>query len=201
MTRGLFEVGRVCFKGGERRRFAMPIPHRSDFDAAALCGFARRSKDAPQARRLLALAAIYEGATRTEAARIGGVTRQIVRDWVMRFNAHGLEGLIDRKPPGPPSRLTDAHRTALMARIDDGPIPSVHGVVRWRLVDLIEWLWDEFRLRISKQTLSREVRALGYRKLSARPRHHAKSEVEVSAFKKPSPPVWRRSPRRQAASP
>ncbi len=149
----------------------------------------------------MALAAIYEGATRTEAARIGGVTLQIVRDWVVKFNAHGREGLIDRKPPGQPSRLTDAHRTALMARMDDGPIPSVHGVVRWRLIDLIEWLWEEFRVTISKQTLSREVWALGYRKLSARPRHHAKSEAEVSAFKKRSPPAWRRSPRRQAASP
>jgi Winged helix-turn helix len=89
-----------------------------------------------------------------------------------------------------------------MARIDEGPIPSVHGVVRWRLVDLIEWLWEEFRVPISKQTLSREVRALGYRKLSARPRHHARSEVEVSAFKKPSPLVWRQSRRvRPAASP
>jgi transposase len=178
----------------------MPVPLRSDFDAASLRRLARRSKDGPQARRLLALAAIDEGGTRTEAARIGGVTLQIVRDWVVKFNAHGPEGLIDRKPPGQPSRLTDAHRAALMERIDDGPIPSVHGVVRWRLVDLIEWLWDEFRLRISKQTLSREVRALGYRKLSARPRHHAKSEAEVSAFKKSFPPVWRRSPRRQAAS-
>jgi transposase len=170
----------------------MPISLRSDFDAASLRRFARRSKDGPQARRLLALAAIYEGGTRTEAARIGGVTLQIVRDWVLRFNAHGLEGLIDRKPPGQPSRLTDAHRTALMARIDDGPIPSVHGVVRWRLVDLIEWVWDEFRLRISKQTLSREVRALGYRKLSARPRHHAKSKAEVSAFKIYGPAVHRK---------
>ena len=80
-----------------------------------------------------------------------------------------------------------------MARLDEGPIPSVHGVVRWRLVDLIEWLWEEFRVPISKQTLSREVRALGYRKLSARSRHYARSEAEVSAFKKPSPPVWRRS--------
>ena len=174
----------------------MPVPLRRDFDPSALRIFARRSKDGPQARRLLALAAIYDGATRTEAARIGGVTLQIVRDWVMKFNAHGPEGLIDRKPPGQPSRLTDSHRAALMARIDDGPIPAVHGVVRWRLVDLIEWLWEEFRVTISKQTLSREVRALGYRKLSARPRHHAKSEAEVSAFKKPSPPVWRRSPSR-----
>jgi transposase len=178
----------------------MPIPLRSDFDAAAFRAIARKSKDGPQARRLLALAAISEGASRTEAARIGGVTLQIVRDWVVKFNAHGPEGLIDRKPPGQPSRLTEAHRTALMARIDEGPIPSVHGVVRWRLVDLIAWLWEEFRIPISKQTLSREVRALGYRKLSARPRHHAKSEAEVSAFKKPSPPSWRRSPRRQAAS-
>ena len=107
----------------------MPVPLRNDFDAAALRGIARKSKDGPQARRLLALAAIYEGASRTDAARIGGVTRQIVRDWVVKFNAHGPAGLIDRKPPGQPSRLTDAHRTAVMARLDDGPIPAVHGVV------------------------------------------------------------------------
>ncbi len=180
----------------------MPLPLRSDFDGAALRGIARRSKDGPQARRLLALAAIYDGASRTEAARIGAVTRQIVRDWVVKFNAHGPEGLIDRKPSGPPSRLADAHRTALTARIDAGPIPSVHGVVRWRLVDLIAWLWEEFRITISKPTLSREVRALGYRKLSTRPRHHARSEVEVSAFKKSSRPVWTRSRRvRLTASP
>ena len=178
----------------------MPIPLRSDCDGAAVRRIARRAKDGPQARRLLALAAIYDGASRTEAARIGGVTLQIVRDWVMKFNAHGPEGLIDRKPPGPPARLTEAHRAALMARLDDGPIPSVHGVVRWRLVDLIQWLFEEFRVTISKQTLSREVRALGYRKLSARPRHHARNEAQVSAFKKPFPPAWRRSGRRQVAS-
>jgi transposase len=180
----------------------MPVPLRGDFDAAALRQIARKSKDGPQARRLLALAAIYAGASRTEAARIGGVTLQIVRDWVVKFNAHGPEGLLDRKATGRSSRLTDAHRAALTARIDEGPIPSVHGVVRWRLVDLIQWLWEEFRVPISKQTLSREVRALGYRKLSARPRHHEKNEADVSAFKKPSLPVWRRLRRaRPAASP
>ena len=133
------------------------------------------------------------GASRAEAAQIGGVTRQIVRDWVVRFNALGPEGLIDRRPPGLPSKLKDTHRAALMAAIESGPIPAVHGVVRWRLVDLIQWVWDEFRITISKQTLSREIRALGYRKLSARPRHHAKSEAQVTAFKKSFPPVWRRS--------
>ena len=174
----------------------MPVPLRTDFDAAALRVIARQTKDGPQARRLLALAAIYEGATRTEAARIGGVTVQIVRDWVVKFNAHGPEGLVNRKPPGQPSRLTHAHRAALATQLDEGPIPAVHGVVRWRLVDLIAWVWEEFRITISKQTLSRELRAMTYRKLSARPRHHAKNEAAVAAFKKTSRPVWRRSGRR-----
>ena len=173
----------------------MPVPLRTDFDAHALRAIARKTKDGQQARRLLALAAIYDGATRTAAARIGGVTVQIIRDWVVKFNAHGPEGLVNRKPPGQPSKLTDAHRAALQAIIEQGPIPAIHGVVRWRLIDLIQWLWEEFRITISKQTLSRELRAMNYRKLSARPRHHAKNEAAVSAFKKTSPPVWRRSQR------
>ncbi len=179
----------------------MPVPLRTDFDADALRAIARQTKDGPQARRLLALAAIYDGATRTAAARIGGVTGQIVRDWVVKFNAHGPDGLINRKPPGQPSKLTDAHRAALMARVDAGPIPAVHGVVRWRLIDLIQWLWEEFRITIAKQTLSRELRAMNYRKLSARPRHHAKSEAAIAAFKKTFPPVWRslRRPRLAAS--
>src|SRR3954452_9428674 len=131
---------------------------------------------------------------------LAGVTVQIVRDWVVKFNAHGPEGLINRKPPGQPSKLTDAHRAALQAIVEQGPIPAVHGVVRWRLVDLIAWLWEEFRLSLSKQTLSRELRAMNYRKLSARPRHHAKSEAAVAAFKKTSPPAWRKSHKRLMAS-
>ena len=116
----------------------MPIPLRQDFDAAAVLLAAKRSKDGAQSRRLLALAAIYEGCSRTEAAAIGSVTVQIVRDWVVKFNEHGPAGLIDRKPPGQPSRLTDMHRAALMQAIEDGPIPSINGVVRWRLIDLCQ---------------------------------------------------------------
>ena len=73
---------------------------------------------------------------RGDAAKIGGVTRQIVRDWVLKFNAHGPQGLLDRKPPGQPSRRNDAHRAALAAQIESGPIPAIHGVVRWRVIDL-----------------------------------------------------------------
>ena len=181
---------------------AAAVPLRSDFDAAQLRSLAKRSRDPDQTRRLLALAAISEGASRTEAARIGCVTLQIVRDWVLRFNARGPEGLLTGRAPGAPPRLNGQQREALQAMVDQGPIPAIHGVVRWRLVDLIQWLWEEFRLSISKQTLSRELRAMDYRKLSARPRHHAKSEAAVTAFKKSSPRSWTRSRRtRPAASP
>jgi transposase len=177
----------------------MPIPLRADFDAAALRLCAKKTKDGPQARRLLALAAVYEGASRTEAARIGGVTLQIVRDWVVKFNAHGPDGLIDRKAPGQPSRLNDKHRSALAAMIESGPIPAIHGVVRWRVIDLCQWIFEEFRVTVAKQTLSRELRAMGYRKLSARPRHHAQAEGAIEAFKKTSPPAWTRSRKKKAS--
>jgi transposase len=137
----------------------MPVPLRIDFDAAALRGVAKKAKDAAQARRLLTLAAIYDGATRTEAATIGGVTLQIIRDWVVKFNARGPDGLIDRKAPGQPSKLNDAHRTALMKIIEVGPTPAIHGVLRWRLIDLAQWMFEEFRLSVAVQTLSRELRA------------------------------------------
>src|ERR1700733_14716196 len=179
----------------------MPVLLRTDFTAAHMRVAAKRSKDGPQARRLLALAAIYEGASRSEAAKIGGVTLQIVRDWVLKFNAHGPDGLIDRKPPGQAPRLNDMHRAALAAIIESGPIPAAHGVVRWRIVDLCQWVWEEFRVVVAKQTLSRELRAMGYRKLSARPRHHAQAAGAIEDFKKVSPSVWRRSGTKKASSP
>jgi transposase len=78
-----------------------------------LRAWAKKAKDGPQARRLLALAAIYDGATRAEAARIDDVTLQIVRDWALKFNAHGPDGLLNRKSPGQPPRLNDAQRAAI----------------------------------------------------------------------------------------
>ena len=162
----------------------MPIPLLVDYDSVQLRQAARDSTDAGQVRRLLALAAIYDGASRTEAAAIGGVTLQIVRDWVIRFNALGPKGLIDRKAPGKQSLLSDSHRAALAAMVDAGPIPAVHGVVRWRVIDLCQWVWDEFQISVSKQTMGRELRTMGYRKLSARPRHHAQAAGAIEAFKK-----------------
>ncbi len=174
---------------------AAPLGLREDFTASAVRALARRSGDAKQVRRLLALAAVYEGGTRGEAARVGGVGLQTVRDWVLRFNAAGPDGLIDGTAPGGRPLLNDAQRRALARVVESGPIPAAHGVVRWRLIDLAQWVWDVFAISISKQTLSRELRALGYRKLSARPRHHAQDPEAIPAFKKTSQPHWRRSGR------
>ena len=104
------------------------IPLRGDFDAAKLRGLAQRSQDGAQNRRLLALAAIYDGHRRSGAARFAGVGLQIVRDWVLRFNAEGPDGLLDRKAVGPPRKLSEEQRAALAAIVESGPDPAVHGV-------------------------------------------------------------------------
>ena len=112
-----------------------------------------------------------------------------------RFNAKGPEGLIDGKAPGPQTKLNDAQRLALKEIVEAGPIPAVHGVVRWRLIDLVQWLYEEFAISLDETTVGRELKAMGFRKLSARPRHHAQNEFAVEAFKKTSLPSWRRSGR------
>lgn len=174
---------------------------REDFTAAQLRALAKGSGDAAQTRRLLALAAIYDSGSRGEAAKLGGVGLQTVRDWVLAFNAEGPAGLINGKAPGKAPLLDAAKRQALAQAVEAGPIPAAHGVVRWRLIDLAQWVFDQFAISISKQTLSRELRALGFRKLSARPRHHAQDGEAVAAFKKTSSPAWTRSPsaRRRAS--
>lgn len=174
---------------------ARPISLRGDFDGPMLRALALSEKAGTVTRRLLALVTIYDGGTRTDAARLGGVGLQTLRDWVLRFNAKGPDGLIDGKSTGRPCLLDAAQRRALVARVEAGPIPAIHEVVRWRLIDLAQWVFDEYGVSVSKQILSRELRALGYRKLSARPRHHEHDEAAVAAFKKKRQTSWRPSPR------
>lgn len=166
---------------------------RSDYGAQEVRAAARRCKEGAHVRRLLAIATILEGGSRSDAARIGGVTVQIVRDWVVRFNEGGPDALATRKAPGPRTILDDRHRRAIEEAIATGPIPAVHGVVRWRIIDLVQWLWDEFAISISKQALGHELRTMGYRKLSARPRHHGQRSEDIAVFKKTSPRAWRKS--------
>jgi len=174
---------------------AAPIDLRDDFDSASLRRFAKTTRDATQSRRLLALAEVYDGGSRTDAARIGGVGLQIIRDWVLRFNARGPDGLVNLRPPGAPSKLNDDHRRVLAQLVEAGPIPAIHGVVRWRRKDLARWIWEEFAISLDETTVGRELKGLGFAKISARPRHYAQNELAIEAFKKTSPPSLPRSGR------
>ncbi len=180
---------------------ASAIALRNDFDGPALRRLGKATKDAAQTRRLLALAAIYDGGSRTDAARIGDVGLQTVRDWVLRFNARGPAGLIDGKAPGNASKLDDAQRRALADIVERGPIPAIHEVVRWRLADLVQWIWEEFGISLSETTVGREVKALGFGKISARPRHYAQNELAIDDFKKDFRPNWTRSAKRSRPEP
>ncbi len=164
------------------------ITLRDDYSAEEVRALAARAKNGAQARRLLSIAMVYDGMSRTAAAAIGGMDRQTLRDWVHRFNDEGPDGLVNRKAPGQPRKLDEAQRRALAEVVEQGPIPAIHGVVRWRLVDLKQWLWDEFAIELDASTVSRELKALGFVKLSPRPRHQAQNEYVLEDFKKASPP-------------
>src|SRR3954451_4662221 len=111
-----------------------PVSVRTDFSAAELRQFATRTKNASQSRRLLSLAAVLDGMSRTEAARIGGMDRQTLRDWVHRFKRHGPDGLKDSWSKGKPPRLSAEQQAELAHLVETGPDRAVHGVVRWRRV-------------------------------------------------------------------
>ena len=166
---------------------------REDFDSTVLWRLAHKAKDAKQVRRLIALAVIYEGGSRTDAAEIGGVGLQVIRDWIIRFNDAGPDGLIDRKSPGRARKLNEAQRGKLAQIVKEGPIPAIHGVVRWRLKDLASWIHEEFGISMDETTVSRELKILGFRKITARPQHRGQSEAAIEDFKKTSRPNWKQS--------
>lgn len=161
---------------------------RTDLSAADLRAAARRATESDQARRLLALALVMEGASRTEAARAAGMDRQTLRDWVVRFNDEGVDGLRDRPRPGRPAQL-DATQLAELARlVEDGPDIAVHGVVRWRCADLQAQIKQRFDVEVSERHVGRLLKRLKFTRLSVRPRHPQADEAAQEAFKKTSPP-------------
>ena len=168
---------------------------RTDYTAGEVRRFAKRAKDAAQARRLLAIAAVLEGASREEAAKLGGMDRQTLRDWVIRFNEQGPEGLINIASPGAPGKLDHEHKAFLARLVEEGPIPAVHGVVRWRACDLIMQLQEEFGLSVSDDTVYRALKELGFSHVSARPKAYKQDVEAMDAFKKTLPHAWRKSAR------
>lgn len=178
-----------------------PVAVRGDYTSKELRGLAKRSRDADQARRFLSIAAVLDGASRAEAAKIGGMDRQTLRDWVHRFNDQGPDGLINYTAPGPTPKLTRKQKTKLSALVEQGPIPAIHGVVRWRAIDLIQWIYEEFGISVSDSTVYRLLEELGFSHVSARPKAYKQNEEVLDAFKKTSPTKWRRSATKSAPQP
>ena len=174
--------------------YALPI--RSDYTSGALRRLAKRASNVAQARRLLAIAAVLDGASREEAAKAGGMDRQTLRDWVIRFNELGPEGLINRPSPGCPGKLGPKHKAYLARIVDEGPIPAVDGVVRWRACDLIMRLYEEFGISVSDDTVYRALKELGFSHVSARPKAYKQDPEAIEAFKKTFLPVWQKSSNR-----
>jgi len=160
---------------------------RDEFDALGLRRAASRSKDADAARRMLALALVLEGRSRTEAAITCGMDRQTLRDWVHRYNAEGLAGLSDRQSPGPPSRLTAEQQAEVAQWVRQGPDVAVHGVVRWRRIDLAREIQKHFGVILAERSVGDLLQRLGFRRLSVRPQHPGHDPEAATAHKKTSP--------------
>ncbi len=171
------------------------IAVRSDYTSREVRRFAKQSKDVWQARRLLAIAAVLDGASREDAAKIGGMERQTLRDWVIRFNDEGPEGVSNKPSPGAPCKLHAEHKEFLARLIDEEPIQAIHGVVRWRACDLAKQLHAQFGLSVSDATVYRALKELGFAHVSARPKAYRQDRHAIEAFKKNSPGSWQRSAR------
>jgi transposase len=171
---------------GGMEGLAMPsaVRLREDYSAEQLRGLARRSKDVNQSRRLLSLAAVRDGMDRGSAARIGGMDRQTLRDWVHRFNASGPEGLIDNWTDGPKPRLSAEQLAQFATLVEAGPDPQTDGVVRWRRIDLKRVIAEKFGVDFHPRYVGKLLKKLGFSPMSARPRHPAQDERIVEAFKK-----------------
>jgi transposase len=161
---------------------------RTDFSSGELRRLAAATKHAHQSRRLLSLAAVLDGMNRTEAARIGGMDRQTLRDWVLRFNASGPEGLKDSWSKGAPPRLSAKQQAELAELVETGPDRAVHGVVRGRRLDRQRLIAARFGVVYHERTIGKILKSLGFSHISARPRHPAQDGQTVAAFRKTSPP-------------
>jgi transposase len=159
---------------------------RTEQSAPELRSQAARCDDAEQARRLLALAMVLDGASRDDAARMTGMDRQTLRDWVHRYNAEGIEGLRSRKAPGPSPKLTEEQRGELRQLVVDGPDPKVHKVIRWRCVDLRDEVLRRFDVAVDQRTVAKWLRKMEMTRLQPRPFHPKKDAEAQEAFKKTS---------------
>jgi transposase len=174
---------------------------RMDHTAQELRDAAKCTDDAYAARRMLALALVLEGKSRSEAARTCGMDRQILCDWVHRYNAAGLEGLHNRTAPGAKPRLSSEQEREVAELVRNGPDLAKHGVVRWRRIDLAHVIEQRYGVRLAERSVGELLRRLGFRRISVRPRCPKQDGVAQEAHKKTFP-IWSLppSPRMRATS-
>jgi transposase len=165
---------------------AIPITN-FDHTAEELRHLAGKAKDGRIVRRLLAIALLLDGKLRTEAAAQSGMDRQILCDWVHRYNAEGVAGLASRIHPGPVPSLNDQQMAELKALVVAGPDPEKDGVVRWRCVDLREQIIRRFSVTLHERSVGKLLGKLRLTQLQPRPCHPKKDAAAQEAFKKTSP--------------
>ncbi len=159
---------------------------RTDLTSSDLRGASLKAPDAASARRMLALALVLEGFDRKTSAKMCGMDRQTLCDWVHRYNAEGLAGLVNRKAPGPPRLLNDEQKAQFAKLVDDGPDPALDKVVRWRRIDLKRKIQELFGVEMHERTVGKQLAELNYVRLSVRPQHPKADEAAQEAFKKTS---------------
>ena len=162
---------------------------RTDYSSAELRAWSGRCSDGAQVRRLLALALVLDGHSRTEAAALSGMDRQTLRDWVHRYNDFGLEGLKSRSSPGRAPALSEPQMAELRELVINGPDPEIHKVVRWRCVDLQAEVARRFSVEVHESTIGRWLHEMGLTRLQPRPYHPRKDPEAEATFKKTSP-TW-----------
>ena len=162
---------------------------RTDYTSAELRALSGGCRDGAQVRRLLALALVLDGHSRTEAAALSGMDRQTLRDWVHRYNDFGVEGLTSRLSPGRTPALSEHQMAELRDLVINGPSPELHKVGRWRCVDLKAEVARRFSVKVHESTIARWLHELGLTRLQPRPVHPQKDPEAEATFKKTSP-VW-----------
>ena len=157
---------------------------RDESSAAELRALASSTRDGRVVRRLLAIALVLEGQSRAEAARLNGMDRQTLRDWVHRYNDEGVAGLHPRAIPGRPGALTDEQMEELRTMVLEGPDPDVDGVVRWRCADLRDAIAARWSVTLTVRSVGRLLQRLDMTRLQPRPFHPKRDAAAQADFKK-----------------
>jgi transposase len=165
---------------------------RRDHSSKDLRKQSAQMRTSEAARRVLAIANVLDGMSREMAARLAGLDRQSLRDWVHRYNAEGVEGLYDRKAPGKKAQLDEGQRKQLREIVLKGPDPAADGIVRWRCCDLQELIRREYGVSYHARYIGRLLGKLGLSYITGRPRHPKGDPQQQEEFKKTSKPSSRR---------